>query len=92
MTFDPILLDHAQAEVMALTGSINELMDEAAGHDDPAVFVPVLAILEAERDVAIRLVALERAKQRLDEAQAALEALAPAAPDEPSEHRAFRHR
>ena len=84
MTFDPILLDHAAAEVMALTGSINELEMEAAGHDDPAVFVSVIAVLEAERDVAIRLVALERAKQRLAEAQAALEAIAPAAPGAPS--------
>lgn len=76
MTFDPIILDHAQAEVLELTGSINALIDEAAESEDPAAFVSVIAVLEAERDVAIRLVALERAKQRLHEALAALEGLA----------------
>lgn len=80
MTFDRATLEHAEAEVLSLTGAINDLMDEAAGHDDPAVFIPVIAVLEAERDVAIRLVALERAKQRLDEAQAAFRTATPAAP------------
>lgn len=72
MTFDRATLEHAEAEVLSLTGAINELETEAAGHDDPAVFIPVIAVLEAERDVALRLVALERAKQRLDDAQQAL--------------------
>lgn len=74
MTFDRATLEHAEAEVLSLTGAINDLMDEAAGSDDPAVFVPVVSVLECERDVALRLVALERAKQRLDEAQQALAA------------------
>lgn len=72
MTIDPIILDHAAAEVEALTGAINALETEAAESDDPAVFIPVIAVLEAERDVALRLLALEKAKQRLANALAAL--------------------
>lgn len=71
-SFDPILMDHAAAEVEVLTCHINELECEAAGSSDPAVFSPVIAVLEAERDVALRVIALERAKQRLAEALAAL--------------------
>lgn len=55
-----------------MTGSINEPEQEAAGSDDPVAFVLAIAVLEAERDVALRLVALERAKQRLQVALAAL--------------------
>lgn len=72
MTFDRATLEHAEVEVMSLTGAIIELETEAAGSSDPAVFIPVIAVLEAERDVALRLVALERAKERL---QAALDSL-----------------
>ncbi len=74
MTFDPVVLDHAGAEVETLTAQINQLEAEAAESDDPASFVLAIAVVEAERDVALRLVALERAKQRLAEALAALPA------------------
>ncbi|MGO4173577.1 hypothetical protein [Bosea sp. TAF32] len=72
MHFDRATLEHAQAEVDAITVQIVELEQEAAGSSDPAVFVPVIAVLEAERDVALPIIALERAKQRLAEALAAL--------------------
>lgn len=45
---------------------------------DPPVFVFVIAVLEAERDVAIRLVPLQRSLQRLDHAVAELERERPA--------------
>lgn len=63
---------------MALTGSINEMEMEAAGSSDPAVLVFVIAVLEAERDVAIMLVPLQRSLQRLDHAVAELERERPA--------------
>lgn len=46
----------------------------AAGSSDPAVFILGIAVLEAERDMALRLLALERAKERLQLALDAVQA------------------
>jgi hypothetical protein len=47
-------------------------MDEAAQSDDPGAYVLVVQVLEAERDVALRKLALQAAEERLRLAQQAL--------------------
>ncbi|HEV7334668.1 MAG TPA: hypothetical protein VGO06_01770 [Bosea sp. (in: a-proteobacteria)] len=42
MTFDPIVLDRAVEEIETLAGSNNQLETDAAGSNDPAVYVPVI--------------------------------------------------
>lgn len=54
--------------VATLTIQIDDLMDEAAQSDDPGAYVLVVQVLEAERDVALRKLALKAAEHRLERA------------------------